>query len=64
MTSTPLLIRYPGGEAEFYWVTDAPSVGDTIRRRNGDWIVTRVEVQKPAATLEKKTTTTTTEEVH
>ena len=33
--------------------------------KEGDaMIVTRVEVQKPAATLEKKTTTTTTEEVH
>ena len=27
-------------------------------------VVTRVEVQKPASTFEKKTTTTTTEEVH
>jgi len=43
MSSKPLLIRYPGGDAEFYWGTDAPSVGDTIGRRNGDWIVSRVE---------------------
>jgi hypothetical protein len=43
MSSKPLLIRYPGGNAEFYWETDAPSVGDTIGRRNGDWIVSRVE---------------------
>ena len=42
MSSKPLLIRYPGGDAEFYWGTDAPSVGDTIGR-NGDWIVSRVE---------------------
>ena len=43
MSSKPLLIRYPGGDAEFYWGADAPSVGDTIGRRNGDWIVSRVE---------------------
>ncbi|HYH61243.1 MAG TPA: hypothetical protein VD766_05205 [Solirubrobacterales bacterium] len=43
MPSTPFLIRYPGGDAELYWGTEAPSVGDTIRRRDGDWIVSRVE---------------------
>jgi hypothetical protein len=42
MSSKALIIRFPDGDAEFYW-GGAPSVGDTIGRRNGDWIVSRVE---------------------
>jgi len=49
MPSTPFLIRYPGGDAELYWGTEAPSVGDTIRRRDGDWIVSRVEASLEGA---------------
>jgi hypothetical protein len=43
VSSKALILRYPNGDAEFYWGTDAPGVGDTIGRRNGNWIVSRVE---------------------
>ena len=43
MSRKALIIRYPDGDAEFYWESDPPSVGDTIGRRTGDWIVSRVE---------------------
>jgi hypothetical protein len=43
VSSKGLIFRYPDGDTEFYWAPDAPAVGDTIGRRNGNWIVSRVE---------------------
>jgi hypothetical protein len=40
------LIRFPDGDAEFFSGPVVPSTGDRLTRRNAEWIVGRVDVDR------------------